>query len=219
MSDERPLFSIGHSNHALADFLALLETHSITALADVRSQPVSRRNPHFDKDELEAEVRKHGFVYVFMGEQLGGRPNRPSLFDNEGRADYERMARAADFQRGLDRLESAQGKFSVAMMCAEEDPLDCHRGLLIAPALGVRGIEVRHIRGDGMIEATAQMEERLLRETDVGHWDGLFAATLSDEDRRAMLAEAYRRMARKKAFRLKPGQTPDADLHFSDGDG
>jgi uncharacterized protein (DUF488 family) len=216
MSDERAVYSIGHSNHALADFVALLEASSITALADVRSQPVSRRNPHFDKQELEAAVRERGFVYVFMGEQLGGRPNRASLFDSEGRADYERMCGADDFQRGLDRLETARGKFTVAMMCAEEDPLDCHRGLLIAPALGVRGVDVKHIRGDGTIESTAQMEERLLGDTDVGRWDGLFAATLSDDDRREMLAEAYRRMARKKAFRLKPGQTPGSNPHFGD---
>ncbi len=209
MATPNPIFTIGHSNHALADFLNLLERQAIAAVADVRSLPVSRRNPHFNREELQPQLRNHGLVYVFLGEQLGGRPGQPSVYDADGRVDYQRVRATDFFQRGLDRLQRACEKFTLALMCSEEDPLSCHRGLMIAPALVERGMAPAHLRGDGAVETMAQMEARLLAETKIGLGilDGLFAETLTEEDRRAMLTEAYRTMARKKAFRLRPGET------------
>jgi uncharacterized protein (DUF488 family) len=208
MTDRAALFTIGHSNHSLADFLGLLERHGITAVADVRSHPVSRRNPHFNRDELEPVLRRLGIVYVFLGDQLGGRPGQPSLYDEDGRLNYERL-RTTDFvERGLDRLDAARQKFTVALMCSEEDPLDCHRGLMIAPALLERGVTLAHIRSDGTLEPMSAMEERLLTETGLAAdlQGGLFASTLDDTERRDLLADAYRKMSQKKAFRLKPGE-------------
>jgi hypothetical protein len=91
------------------------------------------------------------------------------------------------------------------MLCAEEDPLDCHRGLMITPALLECGISPIHLRGDGSAETTETMEERLLAATGVGAGilDGLFAVCVTAEERRDLLAEAYRSMAQRKAFRLK----------------
>ena len=99
----------------------------------------------------------------------------------------------------------ALDQFTLAMLCSEEDPLDCHRGLMIAPALVERGVNPAHLRGDGSSESTAQFEERLLRETGVGSGmlDGLFAPMIGEEERAEMLAQAYRIQARRKAFRLQ----------------
>ncbi len=112
---------------------------------------------------------------------------------------------SAEFQRGLDRLTGDWLGSSVAFLCSEEDPLDCHRGLMIAPALLARGFAPNHLRKDGSIETNEEMERRLLRETGVGAGllDGLFAAIVTDEDRRLLLAEAYRQRARRKAYRLR----------------
>jgi uncharacterized protein (DUF488 family) len=218
MTEPAAIFTIGHSNHDLAAFLKLLERHGITAIADVRSQPFSRRLPHFHRDELARALREHKIAYVFLGEQLGGRPQQPSLYDDDGRVVYERVRTQPFFRRGLERLESARLKYKVALLCSEEDPLDCHRGLMIAPALAERGLAPIHVRGDGTLETMAEMERRLLNETGVGDGivDGLFAATLTDADRREMLADAYRLMARKKSFRVKPGDTVGTE---SDVDG
>lgn len=206
MSARTPIFTIGHSNHSLDTFVDLLKRHGITAVADVRSQPFSGRHPHFNREALAPALRERGIAYVFLGEELGGRPGQPSLYDAEGRVDYRRVRTQEFFQRGLERLENAQGKYSVALLCSEENPLDCHRGLMIAPALADRGLAPLHVRGDGALETMAQMEQRLLDETGVdgGFLDGLFAATFTDADRRELLAEAYQTMARKKSFRLKP---------------
>jgi hypothetical protein len=206
------LFSIGYSNHEMGHFLGLLGRAGVTALADVRTHPSSRRHPHTNRPLLVAALRPYGIAYVFLGDALGGRPPPPDLYDADGRVDYERVRRTADFQRGLDRLLHGLESYRVAMMCGEEDPLSCHRGLMITPALVERGLAPLHLRGDGSTETTADMERRLLAETGVGDGivDGLFANALTAEDHRDLLAQAYRAMARRKAFRKRPDEGPTA---------
>jgi hypothetical protein len=199
------LFSIGHSNHDLARFIELLRHAGVTAIADVRSAPFSQRYPQFNRPELERELMERDITYVYVGGQLGGRPQQPSLYDEEGRVIYERVRRTPAFRKGLERLIAGLEEFTIAMVCAEEDPLDCHRGLMIAPALVEQGILPAHLRGDGSVETTAALEDRLLAATKIGAGilDGLFASAVSAEERGQLLAEAYREMARKKAFRLR----------------
>jgi hypothetical protein len=204
------LFSIGHSNHDLATFLRLLEGAGVTLVADVRSHPFSRRQPQFDRPELEQGLRERGIVYVFLGDRLGGRPTRLDLYDVGGRVDYDKVRATAAFRAGLEALLRRLEQHTVAMLCSEADPIVCHRGLMIAPALLEQGIEPGHIRRDGTVETSAELEQRLLAETGVGAGvlDGLFAAVVPAEERRALLAEAYRAQAARKAFRLRPGETP-----------
>jgi uncharacterized protein (DUF488 family) len=183
----------------------LFAAAGVTCVADVRSHPYSQRHPHFNRPDLDAELALHGIRYVFLGDCLGGRPDEDAVYEADGRVDYERVRATAAFQRGLDRLVEHARASAVVMLCAEEDPLDCHRGLMITPALVGRGIAPLHLRGDGSAEATAAMEARLLAETRVGAGivDGLFAGVLSADDRRELLAAAYRLMGRRKAFQRR----------------
>ena len=200
------ILSIGHSNHDLQHLIGLLKDAGITAVADVRSQPHSKRHPDFNKSELRAGLELQDIAYAFLGDQLGGRPHGEEMYDADGRVNYERVRQTAVFKLGLDRLCSATEDYTIAMLCSEEDPLDCHRGLMVAPALIERGIHPVHVRGDGRLETTPDLEDRLLAATKVGLgiMDGLFAAAISEEERKEMLAEAYRIQARKKGFRLRP---------------
>jgi uncharacterized protein (DUF488 family) len=202
------LFSIGHSHHDLAGFLGLLRRTAITAVADVRSHPFSRRLPQFHRPDLERALQALGMSYLFLGDRLGGRPEDHALYDADGRVDYERVRATSSFRAGLETLVQAAEDSPVAMLCSEADPLDCHRGLMITPALLEVAIAPLHLRRDGTVETTAEMEERLLAETGVGAGvlDGLFAAQVTAEERRRLLAEAYRVMARRKAFRRRPGE-------------
>jgi uncharacterized protein (DUF488 family) len=185
------LFTIGHSNHEPEVLLGLLQGAGVTAVADVRSSPYSRRQPHFSRGPLEALLRGGGIVHVFLGRELGGRPTAADLYHpEEGWADYERVRATALFQDGVLRVLRGLERYRVALLCGEEDPLDCHRGLMITPALKELGQAPVHIRKGGRLETTSEMEARLQEETGLG---GLFAEGLAD---------AYRLMNRKKAYRL-----------------
>lgn len=199
------LVSVGHSNHDWPAFVVLLRGVGVTAVADVRSSPYSGRFPYFNREPLLRGLHDEGIAYIFLGDLLGGRPGQSSLYDEGGRVNYERVRRTEVFERGLGQLSHALNANTVAFLCSEEDPLDCHRGLMIAPALCERGFVPHHLRKNGIVETNEQMENRLLRETgvSVGLLDGLFATTLTAEDRRSMLAEAYRLMALRKAYRLQ----------------
>ena len=156
-----PIFTIGHSNHPVTRFLDLLAGAEIEAVADARSQPVSRWAPQYNKDALISTLEALGLSYFFMGRQLGGRPKDTTLL-KAGKPDYAKMAGSADFTKGIDTLLKEGARHRVAVMCAEREPADCHRFLLIGRHLAARGVPVRHILHDGSIEAHQETERRLL---------------------------------------------------------
>jgi uncharacterized protein (DUF488 family) len=151
------IFSIGHSNHAIETFLALLTTHAIEVLVDVRSAPYSRYVPHFNPANLKEHLKGAGFAYLYMGKELGGRPEGAEFYDMDGRVRYDRLAEAPFFLAGLERLLTGAARYRVAMMCSEEDPTACHRRLLITRVLRERDVPVLHIRGDGRLESEAEV--------------------------------------------------------------
>jgi uncharacterized protein (DUF488 family) len=189
------LLTIGHSNLPADGFMTLIQGTGVTAIADVRSVPFSRRFPWFSGPALAARLQGADIAHLPFGDVLGGRPRDPALYC-EGVADYEKMAATTPFRAGLDRIAEAMGRFRVCLMCAEREPLDCHRCLLVARALKERGLTLGHILVDGTIEPHAATEERLLG--PAGAADDLFG---SRADR---LAQAYRARTRKVAAHLKP---------------
>ncbi len=189
------LFSIGHSNIPAARFAAMLQDAAVTTVADVRSVPNSRWFPWFSQKTLAAQLSGIGIAYTAMGDTLGGRPRDESLY-RDGSADYEAMANEPEFRAGHDRLREAVARSRVCLMCAEREPLDCHRCLLVARRLAERGLTIGHILHDGTVEPHAATEQRLLALG--GDAGDLFAA---GQDER--LAAAYRRRARAVAFRQK----------------
>jgi uncharacterized protein (DUF488 family) len=191
---EPQLFTIGHSNHTLAHFMLLLRRHGVTAVADVRSQPRSRRQAQFNQDALAAALRgAAGIEYVFLGRQLGARPDDPECYV-DGRVSYERLATCLSFRQGVRRLLTGLTKYRIALMCAERDPLECHRGILIAPQMSPHVPSILHIGPDGDLETHAEAEQRLLKE-----WR-LTPGTLFDTERDC-LAAAYRRQEERIAWR------------------
>jgi len=190
------LFSIGHSTHTLETLVSLLKRYGVAEVADVRSTPYSRFNPQFNRDSLANSLVSHGIEYVFLGRELGGRPDDPACYEN-GRVRYDRVAATPVFQRGLDRVMQDATARGVAIMCAEKEPLECHRTLLVAQALGVRGVAVQHIRADGTLEDHAAAMDRLL----VMHGDlpqGDLFGRDGDRIQRAITRQTQRMGARKR---------------------
>lgn len=145
--------TIGHSNHSLEHFLRLLRDSGTQAVADVRSQPYSRYCPHFSREPLQRSLQAAAIPYVFLGEELGGRPKGAEFYDAEGHVLFSLLAKTDLFIAGLERLERGAATHRIALLCSEEDPDHCHRHHLVGRALLHRGINVEHIRGDGRVEA------------------------------------------------------------------
>ncbi|MBI1789084.1 MAG: DUF488 domain-containing protein [Acidobacteria bacterium] len=146
------LFTIGHSNHELRHFLELLRTHGIEVVVDTRSAPYSKYTTQFNQEALKAALAENGFRYLYLGRELGGRPAGDSFYDEEGRVLYGKVAQSQLFLEGIERVLAGLAQYRIALMCAEEDPSDCHRRLLITRVLVERGLAVHHIRGDGRLQ-------------------------------------------------------------------
>ena len=199
-----PIYTIGHSNHPLEAFIALLRLHGVEEVADVRSSPYNRSpyTAHFNKDALEESLGAEGVRYVFLGAELGGRPADPSCYD-AGRVQYDRVARTDEFLFGMQTLLRDAGERRVALMCAEKEPLDCHRSLLVAHALTTEyeldRESVRHILADGREESHADVARRLLDNPKALQSD-LFASPSGADAMEEALERAVRQRAAKAAY-------------------
>jgi len=210
MSQSSPIagsiFTIGHSNLELAEFLAVLAQNSVQIVCDVRSRPGSYRNPQFNRECLETELASANIRYEFLGESLGGRPSDPRAYHEDGHVDYASRRQAPDFAQGVDRAVSLSRDRVAALMCAEEDPLHCHRFLMICPALLERGVTPVHIRRGGALESQREAEDRLLGQNELL---GFTSGSLFAFERGAALEEALRRQTLEYAFRSSYGQAED----------
>ncbi len=144
------IYTIGHSNHPAEKFLQLLRTHSIEVVADLRSRPYSRFVPHFNRDALKNLLQEKGIRYLFLGKELGGKPQDPDKPLTDA-AVWDYLRSRPQFREGLERLLGEARQARVCLLCAEADPSRCHRGQLLAPELAAQGAEVRHILADGTI--------------------------------------------------------------------
>ena len=196
--EERIVLTVGHSNHSLETFVALLQRHGVTALADVRSAPYSRFNPQFNRKALEYSLETIGIRYVFMGRALGGRPDDPSCY-KDGRVRYDRLAATPLFREGLERIVEGAGRERIALMCAEKEPLDCHRTILVGRSLAERGVAVAHILADGALEPHHETMGRLLDSVELPREDLL-------QSREQLIEEALAHRERRIAHAGKPAK-------------
>jgi uncharacterized protein (DUF488 family) len=201
---ERVVYTIGHSNHTAEALVGLLQGCGIEAVADVRSRPHSRYNPQFDRDALRETLRKAGIGYVFLGAELGARSDVPSCYER-GKVRYDRLARTAGFQAGIARVEKGAAEMRVALLCAEKEPAECHRTILVARELERRGYGVRHVLADGSVATHAAVMGGLMEafrlQPNQGH---MFR---SDED---VLEDAYRLQEERIAYEMEKDEASAA---------
>jgi uncharacterized protein (DUF488 family) len=176
--------TIGHSNHAIERFVGLLKAGSVALLVDVRSTPYSRRFPQFGRERLAKALAEAGIDYVWQGDVLGGKPQQGGS--------YSELAERPAFKDAIGRLiERAEGT-TLCLMCAEKEPLDCHRTVLVSRRLAERGAAVTHLLADGRTRPHAEIEEALLAKS---------AGPDLFEDRGQRLARAW--TARERAMKGK----------------
>ncbi|MEQ8846196.1 DUF488 domain-containing protein [Botrimarina sp.] len=189
----REIFTVGYSTHEWPGFLALLQRAGVTAVADVRSHPAARL-PQYRQETLAPALRDAGIAYVFLGEELGARRVEPECYI-DGRADYDRIARLPAFREGIARLQRGAELHTITLLCAEREPLDCHRGVLVSRVLSQAGWRVRHLLADGTVEEHAQTERRLVE------WMGVDPLLDAAADPGELLRRAYFERALEVAYR------------------
>ena len=185
------IWTIGHSNHSARRFIDLLQGAGIDCVADVRSTPFSRRNPQFSQKALAASLKDAGVEYWFLGDALGARPKDPHCWES-GKVSYARIAASPAFQEAIHALIDQSHAKRIALMCAEKEPLGCHRTILVGRALALHDTDLAHIHADGRIETQVELENRLL------HVAKEQVDLLSSRD--AALARAYDKRGRQMAF-------------------
>lgn len=178
------LLTVGHSTHSSEHFLRMLLMNEVSALADVRSRPYSRMNPQFNQEPLKAQLKAAGIAYAPLGRELGARTDDRSCYV-KGKVQYDRLARTPLFRAGLDRLLEGVQSHRVALLCAEKDPINCHRMVLVCHELRREPLDICHICADGSLESNVDAERRMIE-----------AVSLPDQDlftsREQTIEEAYR---------------------------
>ncbi len=160
---EKPaIYTVGHSTHPIEYFVQLLKHFQVNCIVDVRSLAASRFNPQYNKKALADSLGRVGITYLHFGEEFGARQTDPALLDAEGRVDFEKMRQSQKFKAGIQRLkEGVQQRFTIALMCSEADPLQCHRFAMISLALN--DFEVKHIMKDMSFTGQHELEGQLLK--------------------------------------------------------
>lgn len=185
------IYSIGHSNYAIEYFIELLKKYNINYLFDVRSSPYSKRATQFNREILQADLKQAHINYLYMGGKLGGRYANPRLLFEGKKVNFEKVMETSLFIEGIDEIINLIKQGSrMAFMCAEKDPFDCHRFVLVSRALSLKGVEVRHILEDGNYILNSELDKKLLSKylPDYNQVN-LFEKTKTKED---AIAEAYR---------------------------
>jgi uncharacterized protein (DUF488 family) len=192
------IYTVGHSSQLIEEFIAPLQRHGVEVVADVRSRPYSARFPHFSKEPLRASLAAADIGYVFLGRELGARRDEPECYV-DGQAIYDSIARLPAFVAGIERLLDGAQRYRVALMCAEQDPLTCHRTILVCRALTSHGLSITHIGRAGDLEDHHQAERRLVEE-ELGSADqaDMFAPA---DNFPQQLQRAYARRAGHIAYR------------------
>jgi uncharacterized protein (DUF488 family) len=163
MSSARLIYTVGHSSQTIGEFIEQLQRHEIQLIADVRSQPYSRRYPHFSREALQRSLSLADIRYLFLGRELGARRDEPQCYV-QGQASYQEIAKLPNFVRGIEQLLHGADRYRTAMTCAEHDPLTCHRTILVCREFRQRDVTIRHILRGGELEEHAQAERRLIEE-------------------------------------------------------
>jgi uncharacterized protein (DUF488 family) len=159
---DKAIFTIGHSNLDISDFINLLLANKIELVVDVRSAPYSKLYPHFNRNPLEVSLTKNSIKYIFLGDSVGGRSNNIKDY-SKGRVMYKKIAEKKEYISSINTIIQNSSKYKIVLMCSEKEPLECHRTLLISRSIEAHMVKILHIHRDGQIESQSEGIQRLLK--------------------------------------------------------
>jgi uncharacterized protein (DUF488 family) len=204
------LFTIGHSNRRMEDFVNLLKGFNINCVVDVRSMPYSKFAEQFNRENIKLALKKEGIKYIFMGEELGARRMESCLMTN-GIVDFEKVIKDEKFLKGIQRVINGIKKgYKIVLMCTEKVPIDCHRAILVSRKFNDMGEKVVHIMADGKQKSHTEIEQDLIHK----YFDNIYQINmfynLKPEE---YLIEAYKKANVEIGFREKEERNNNECLH------
>jgi len=184
------IYTIGYVSYTLEEMIKVLRTFGISCLIDVRSSPYSAYYKQFDRDILSKELQDAGIIYRNYAYEFGARQEDPRFYSEEGYLDFDLFTHSEQFNEGVEKVRKGMDLgYKIALMCAEKDPMTCHRAIMIGKNLKEQGFRVCHILYPDQIETQEEMEQRAI---------GNQLSFFPEEER---IADFYREQNRKIGYR------------------
>lgn len=199
------IYTIGHSNYSVEKLLDMLKIYDINCVIDIRGTPYSKYNVQFNKETIRKTLTDRGYLYIYMGKEFAVQRMNKSSYTKEGYADFEKAMRDEHFLEGLERLKNGLNKgYKIALMGAMQDPINCHRAILVGRALREKGFNVKHILHEGTLASQEELEERILEKYFSTRNQLTIDALLGQEPtKEELIIEAYRKSNREIGYRVE----------------
>lgn len=199
------IYTIGHSNYTMERLIDMLEYYNINCVVDIRGTPYSKYNIQFDKETIRYTLTNAGFVYIYMGKELAAKRIRKNSYNNEGYSNFEEVIKEEEFKRGVERLKNGCEKgYKIILLGAMQDPIRCHRSILVGRELVKNDFDVKHILDDYSIVTQDDIEEMLLNKYFINRnqitIEDLTGNSLNNEE---MINEGYKLANREIGYRIE----------------
>lgn len=199
------IYTIGHSNYSVEKLIDMLKFYDINCVVDIRGTPYSKYNIQFDKETIKYTLTHSGFVYIYMAKELAAKRINKQSYNSEGYSDFEKVIHEDDFINGIQRLKIGCEKgYKIALLGAMQEPIRCHRSILVGRALRDYGFNVKHILDDYSIASQEDIEKNILDKyfSNRGQLtiDSLLGNEMTEEE---MIEEGYRLANKEIGYRIE----------------
>ena len=199
------IFTIGHSNYKIEKLIDMLRYYNIDCVVDIRGTPYSKYNVQYNKEIIKATLIKEGFVYIYMAKEFAAKRENKESYNKEGYSDFEKVIYEEDFKNGIKRLKTGCEKgYRIALLGAMQDPIRCHRSILVGRELVKNGFKVNHILDDYSIASQNDIEKSILEkyfeDRNQMTIDYLLGTNKSEEE---MIKEGYRLANKEIGYRIE----------------
>lgn len=199
------IFAMGHSNYPYDKLIDMIKKYNVNCVVDIRETPYSKYNIQYNREVFNESLKKSGFIYIYMGNEFGAKRTNKDVYTEEGYADFEKVIKEDIFLKGIERLKNGcQMGYKIVLLGAMQEPIRCHRSILLGKTLNKEGFDVKYIMHERYLATQEDIEESLLdkyfsdrKQLSI---DNLLGNALTREE---MIQEGYRLANKEIGFRTE----------------